>query len=277
MPECGDDITFRMAAEYIFEPAGDSAWISIMCKDVKTWSTPGLCGAKFATRKVAAGDIFPIEEKCLVADTTFYRLPDGGWVADKTEKNQKACDLVQREEHWWQYSCIDKDGTAIRHAPTRSTNMNTGKTVKHRQRVCCSEMVKFPDGDAFLHVEPPLDGWVPLTKLGGAKKFQALHAMPPRTGKGKSKGKGKGGPPGGMMPPVLPGPQPLMPMTAPPAYYVQPPQGSLADFGIARGRGSMSAPIPSRTSITIQIPADATSFVINTGQPQAVNPRDFGI
>jgi hypothetical protein len=266
-----------MAVDYTFEPIGDStSWISIMCKDGKLWPTPGLCGAKFATGKVAAGDIFPIEEKCLVGDTTFYRLPEGGWVADKTEKNQKACDLVQREEHWWQYSCIDKDGTAIRHAPTRSTNMNTGKTLKHRQRVCCSEIVKFPDGDSFLHIEPPLDGWVPLTKLGGAKKFQPLHAMPPRTGKGKGKGKGKVGLPG-MMPQVMPG-QPMMPFTAPPAYGQQP-QGA-GDFGIAGvsgSRGSVSG--PTRASITIQIPADATSFTINTGQAQAVTtgPRDFGI
>jgi len=174
----------RMLVDYTFEPA-KNVWISIVTKAkdlLFLWPTPGFCGANHAKGKLASGDIFPVEELCHIGDTTFFRVPEGGWVCDKTDKNQKLCDVVEREDHWWQYTCIDKDGTAIRAAPTRAQNMNIGKNLKHRQRVCTSEIVKFSDGDTFLHIDPPNDGWVPMTKLGGQKKCSHCMLCPPEQG-----------------------------------------------------------------------------------------------
>lgn len=226
-PEAIDDRGSPLLVDCKYETP-DNLWISVITRggQARTFPNPGHCGDALARAKVSPGDIFPVEQICDVSGVLFYKLPDGGWIPETSQRGEKWCSQVSREDHWYQYSCCDKEGAAVRHAPTRATNMNTGKSLKHKQRVCISEMVKFPDGDTFLHVEPPIDGWVPLSKLGGQKKMQSLHPMPPRTGTGKGKkGMGKGPPP--MMPGMM-GPPPGAMWPPPGAYqpgYGAPPPG----------------------------------------------------
>jgi len=225
--------TFKMEAV--------SGWLAVINKNgVSMWCAPGFAGPNFmySREKIGSGDIFPMEEQCTVDGLTFCRLPDGGWVCTVDERNTSSLLMVQREEHWWQYSCIDKEGTAIRTAPTRMIKMNTGNRLKNRQRFVASEMVRYPDGDAFLHLEPPLDGWVPMTKLGGGKKMTPLNRMERSPNfKGPCKGKGKGRQSMTPMPGVHPYGLMMQPQSTP-ALYVTPPGGRQSgDFGIDGGGG----------------------------------------
>lgn len=218
-------------------------------------------------QRVGVGDIAPTVELCTSTDhLRFYRLADGGWITDTDPKNKRQMEQVTREEHWWQYCCVDKEGAAIRNAPTRSHAMNTGKKLKHRQRTVCSEIVKFPSGDSFIHIEAPNDGWVPVVKIGGDVKMKPLSPIDPKSRQGQ-KGGMKGpclgptsfGPPGSKGPkgppmkgPPMKGPPmpmgkgpkgPPMPMgKGPPSYGAPPGPGYGAPPGPGYGKGPQGPP-----------------------------------
>merc|ERR1712232_1533732 len=77
------------------------------------------------------------------------------------------------------YVCTDKEGATLRTAPTRAKNQKQARQLLSRERVWATDIVTFPDGDAFVHLAPPNYGWVPLTKRSGAEKMQALSEAPP--------------------------------------------------------------------------------------------------
>jgi len=196
-------------------------------------------GRVHSGKKVGVGDICPIVASCTTDGARFYyKLADGGWVADGDAKNKKQFELVTREEHWWQYSCVDKDGAAIRHAPTRSHKMDTGKKLKHRQRVISSEIVKFPSGDSFIHVEPPTNGWVPVLKVGGDAKMKPLSPIDPKMRPGNKVPAGATLGPKSFAPP---GPQmrpPQPPMSGAPGFGAPPGSG----YGAPPGSGYGAPP-----------------------------------
>merc|ERR1712196_267883 len=91
---------------------------------------------------------------------------------------------VEREPHWWLYCCREDD-VMVRQAPTRATNQNTKppKKLRLRQRCFSSEKVTLSDGDAFIHINFPYPGWVPLRKKGGGQfKMEPKHAVDPAMG-----------------------------------------------------------------------------------------------
>lgn len=264
------------------------AWISVVEKSgAPVYPYPGRSPVDKG-QKIGVGDICPVLELCTVDNLRFYRLADGGWICETAPNNSRAFEIVTREEHWWQYSTIDKDGAAIRHAPTRSHAMDTGKKLKHRQRVVTSEIVKFPNGDSFVHVEPPNDGWVPVMKVGGDPKMKPLSPVNPQQrshGKGGKpplghssfqhpgpKGGGKGKPPG----PMPGGPPMSAPGFAPGPGYGAPPPGY---GGQPQGPGPMpfgatsSAPAGAFAGMRPRPPVPGGDFGV--GSAGSCSPGDF--
>eukprot|EP00929_Paragymnodinium_shiwhaense_P094935 TRINITY_DN5580_c0_g1_i3.p1 TRINITY_DN5580_c0_g1~~TRINITY_DN5580_c0_g1_i3.p1 ORF type:complete len:1076 (+),score=202.65 TRINITY_DN5580_c0_g1_i3:64-3228(+) len=255
-------------------------WLSVLATaGVSTRHLPGGISGAGDAGKLAAGELVQAIEISNCDGVNFYRLTDGNWVREVGYQGSKQVDIITREEHRWFYICDDKSGTAIRHMPTRCTNQNTGKELKHRQRVVVSELVKFTDGDEFLHLSTPNSGWVPMTKKGGGKKMQKLQPVPgggapppgpqlnmqpgppcgmvpmPAHGQGMA-----GGPPGGPAgfgpPPSGWGGAPAPPMQMPPqsGMMMPPPStgpgygggfggGGASDFGIGGGGGARPGPM----------------------------------
>jgi hypothetical protein len=109
---------------------------------------------------------------------TFYRLVVGGWLCETNDDGKVPFEWVQREPHWWIYSVSGKGGADIRSVPTRDKKTNTGKELKQGTEVPVSERVTFQNGDSFLRLEPPHQGWVPVLRQNGEVKMQAEREVP---------------------------------------------------------------------------------------------------
>eukprot|EP00747_Dinoflagellata_sp_TGD_P059164 gnl/TRDRNA2_/TRDRNA2_151449_c0_seq1.p1 gnl/TRDRNA2_/TRDRNA2_151449_c0~~gnl/TRDRNA2_/TRDRNA2_151449_c0_seq1.p1 ORF type:complete len:728 (-),score=100.28 gnl/TRDRNA2_/TRDRNA2_151449_c0_seq1:71-2212(-) len=177
--------TAHVLVDFQFErlvgDAGKTHWISVLPKcEAPLYPTPGRM--KFPARKLKAGELAEVVERCTANQLNFYRLEEGGWVCATAVDGRRVAVLSTREKHSWQYSCTSKRGTAIRVTPTRAKNQNTGRRLKHRQRVVVSEQVVLEDGDAFLRLEPPHHGWVPVKTLAGEMKMQPMQEVEPSSG-----------------------------------------------------------------------------------------------
>lgn len=163
-------------------PEGTSLWICIMPgSSLPVYLAPGKSSQPL--RVLASGDIVELAPERLHLDgLTFYRLVAGGWLCDKQEKGPAPFAWVARELHWWRYSCANRDGAVIRAMPTREKKHNTDRKLKQGQEVVCSEKVTYPDGDAFIRLEPPLSGWVPLGRKNGDVKMHPEREVPPGAG-----------------------------------------------------------------------------------------------
>lgn len=129
----------------------------------------------------AAGELLEVMEVFVVKDLHFFKLAiNGCWICEKPSNAKAAVvEPVTLEPHLWAYICKDKEGAALRNAPTRAKNQKQATKLQNRQRVWATDIATFPDGDAFVHLSPPNHGWVPLTKKSGVEKMQALNESPP--------------------------------------------------------------------------------------------------
>mmetsp|Transcript_29203 Transcript_29203/g.47048 ORF Transcript_29203/g.47048 Transcript_29203/m.47048 type:complete len:334 (+) Transcript_29203:1-1002(+) len=121
-------------------------------------------------------------ERIVYDGLNFYRLVAGGWLCETNPDGKVPFEWVQREDHWWTYqvSAASKGGADIRHKPTRDKSCNTGRQLKQGLEVAVCERVVFGDGDAFLRLCEPYEGWVSVLRLNGEKKMTPLRQIPPR-------------------------------------------------------------------------------------------------
>eukprot|EP00928_Gymnodinium_smaydae_P012822 TRINITY_DN14683_c0_g1_i2.p1 TRINITY_DN14683_c0_g1~~TRINITY_DN14683_c0_g1_i2.p1 ORF type:complete len:726 (-),score=103.77 TRINITY_DN14683_c0_g1_i2:10-1911(-) len=124
--------------------------------------------------KLAPGQLIMVNETRSVDGMVFFNVGEGCWVPERNAKDAKHVEVVEREEHAWAYVCDDKDGATIRHHPTRLKTQNVGRELKHRQQALVTELVRFPSGDCFLHLDKPEEGWVPRSKIRGGQKMRPV-------------------------------------------------------------------------------------------------------
>lgn len=158
-----------------------SLWVSINPgKSVPIYLAPGRSDQPMGTcSKCEILEVAP--ERLTCQGLTFYRLVVGGWLCETNIDGKVQFQWVQREPHWWIYSVSGKGGADIRHVPTREKKLNTGKELKQGTEVPVSERVAFGNGDAFLRLEPPHQGWVPVLRQNGDVKMQAEREVPSGT------------------------------------------------------------------------------------------------
>lgn len=131
------------------------------------------------SKKLAPGEFMQVTEACIVNGLKFYKAIDGYWICEKpTGAKQPLVELVSLEPHSCAYVCNDKDGATLRATPTRVKSHKEGTKLKNGERIDSIEKVTFPScGDNFIHLASPLWGWVPLAKVNGKEKMQALNQV----------------------------------------------------------------------------------------------------
>lgn len=154
-----------------------SGWISVLPNVgvVQVYQLPGRSEVTDAT--LSAGHLAEVYLKLNAANLTFYKLSLGGWVCETDAKGNIVLVQVQREDHAAEYLCESPHGAAIRSVPTRCKAKNTGQRLQVRDRVLVTESARFPNGDMFLHLKPPLDGWVPSTTIAGRPKMALTKSL----------------------------------------------------------------------------------------------------
>jgi len=254
---------------------GKSCWLSCTHRDgAPLLVAPGT--SRQSSRRLKAGDLVEAVEQIEAAELIFFRLSDGSWICNRDERGKVMCELVEREKHRWVYVCNDKDGAQVREAPTRHTNKNTSKRLKHRERAIVTEKVTFPDGDVFLKLEQK-KGWVPATKLKGAVKMAPLKELEPEAPKG---------PVSGMGPPGIRGPcrqSMAFPVYQTPSAPLPPPPLVLHGHGgYANGYATPSVASPCASYMSCLSPRPGLGSTVQTGvsytayvpavSPQTVQP-----
>lgn len=131
------------------------------------------------SKKLVTGEFMQVTEACIVKALKFYKAIDGYWICEKPKgAKQPFVELVSLERYSWAYVCNDKDGATLRDTPTRVKSHKEGTKLKHQDRVHSIEKVTFPSsGDTFIHLAAPRWGWVPVTKVNGKEKMQALEEV----------------------------------------------------------------------------------------------------
>lgn len=155
-----------------------SSHISVFAEQgVKVYSNP--CSHKGdELKKLHLGDFPECVERCATGDGIFIRLAEGGWV--HKDGRHASFQVVQVEDHWFQYIVDDSHGSDLRSVPTRFACKNSGKRIKEGQSLVVSERAVFENGEHFLRVEPPHQGWVPETKRDGRLKFRRERRLKPK-------------------------------------------------------------------------------------------------